>query len=144
LLAAPEVAVIVAVPFAIAVTSPADETVAIVASEDAHVTVAPVIVNPVWSLTVAMIVAVSPSDENDKVVSDSETVSATRVTVSESSLDALCPSPLVTCTVNVLVAAVVGVPEIVSPLSVSPAGNVPALTDHVYVPSPPVAVSVSL
>ena len=37
--AEPEVAVIVAVPFALAVTSPADETVAIVVSDDAHVTV---------------------------------------------------------------------------------------------------------
>jgi hypothetical protein len=40
-LAEPEVAVIVSVPLLTAVTSPADETVAMVVSDDAHVTVAP-------------------------------------------------------------------------------------------------------
>ena len=37
----PDVAVIVAVPLATAVTSPADDTVAMLVSDDAHVTVAP-------------------------------------------------------------------------------------------------------
>jgi len=78
--------VIVAVPFATAVTSPADETVAFVVSEDAHVTGAPIMVTPAWSLTVAVRLAVSLTDEKDSDVGESSTVSATRVTVIESSL----------------------------------------------------------
>ena len=45
-LAAPEVAVIVAVPPATDVTSPADETVATDAADVAHDTLAPLIVAP--------------------------------------------------------------------------------------------------
>ncbi len=46
----------------------------------------------------------------------------------------------VTCTVKVAVAAVDGVPAIAPvALNVSPAGNAPALTPHVYPPVPPVA-----
>ena len=52
-LADPEVAVIVSVPFATAVTSPPDDTVAIVVSDDAQVTVAPDMVAPPASFTVA-------------------------------------------------------------------------------------------
>jgi hypothetical protein len=70
LLAAPEVAVIVAVPFAIAVTSPADDTVAFVASEDAHVTVAPVIVLSFASFTVATRDAVSANEAKLRLVGD--------------------------------------------------------------------------
>jgi hypothetical protein len=39
---------------------------------------------------------------------------------------------------------VVGVPEIVAPLKLKPAGSVPALIDHVYGLVPPVAVRVWL
>ena len=77
MLAAPDVAVIVAVPFAIAVTRPADDTVAFVVSEDAHVTVAPAIVLSFASLTVAASVAVAPTDTNDRLVGDSVTLDAT-------------------------------------------------------------------
>ena len=59
-LAAPEVAVIVAEPLATAVTVPEDETVATDAADVAHDTLAPLIVAPFWSLTVAVSVAVSP------------------------------------------------------------------------------------
>jgi hypothetical protein len=50
-----------------------------------------------------------------------------------------------TCTVNVGAPAAVGVP-LMTPAAdkVSPAGNVPEATDHVYPPVPPVAVSVWL
>ena len=80
-LAEPEVAVIVSVPFATAVTSPADETVAIVVSDDAHVTVAPEIAVPPASLTVAASVTVSPMDAKDFVLGDSATLDAVWVTV---------------------------------------------------------------
>ena len=50
----PEVAVIVAVPSATEVTSPADEAVAMVVSDVAHETVAPAIVLSLASLTVAV------------------------------------------------------------------------------------------
>ena len=57
----PDVAVIVTVPFATAVTSPVDDTVATAASDVAHVTVALLIAAPFWSLTVADSWDVSPS-----------------------------------------------------------------------------------
>ena len=44
---------IVAVPFATEVTRPAEDTVATDALDELHVTEAPLIVAPVWSLTVA-------------------------------------------------------------------------------------------
>ena len=50
----PEVAVMVAVPSATAVTSPAVDTVATEVSDVAHVTVAPLIVSPFASVTVAV------------------------------------------------------------------------------------------
>ncbi|SVB82198.1 uncharacterized protein METZ01_LOCUS235052, partial [marine metagenome] len=46
--------VIVADPLAIAVTSPADDTVATPSADVAHVTVAPMTVSPFWSVTVAV------------------------------------------------------------------------------------------
>ena len=52
--AEPDVAVIVAVPSATAVTRPALDTVATVESDELHVTLAPLIVAPFWSLTVAV------------------------------------------------------------------------------------------
>jgi hypothetical protein len=76
-LAEPDVAVIVAVPSATEVTSPVDDTVATAASDVAHVTVAPLIVAPPASCTVGVSVAVSPTDVNDRLVSDSVTLDAT-------------------------------------------------------------------
>ena len=76
-LAEPEVAMTVADPFAAAVTSPADETVAIVLSEDDHVTVAPGIAVPAASFTVALSVTVSPTDDKVFVLGETSTVDAT-------------------------------------------------------------------
>jgi hypothetical protein len=73
-LAEPDVAVIVADPFATAVTRPADETVATDELEVVHVTVAPEIVVPPASCTVGVSVAVSPTDVNDRLVGDSVTL----------------------------------------------------------------------
>ena len=76
-LAAPEVAVTVAVPLATAVTSPADETVATAVFVDDHVTVGPDITVPPASLTVAARVTVSPTDVNVFSLGDTVTVDAT-------------------------------------------------------------------
>ena len=75
-LAEPEVAVIVAVPLAFAVTSPADETVATDELDVLHVTVAPEIVVPPASLTVAATVKVSPMDTRVFVLGESVTLEA--------------------------------------------------------------------
>ena len=76
-LAEPDVAVIVSVPFATAVTRPADETVATSVFEDAHVTVGPDITVPPASLTVAARVTVSPADVNVFSLGDTVTVDTT-------------------------------------------------------------------
>ena len=70
-LAEPEVAVIVAVPFAFAVTSPADETVAVASLDVVHVTVAPDMVAPPASFTVATSDAVSLTDTKLRLVGES-------------------------------------------------------------------------
>ena len=75
-LAPPDVAVIVAVPFATAVTKPADETVAIVVSDDAHVTVAPATIVPSVSFTVGVSVVVSANEAKLTLVSDNVTDAA--------------------------------------------------------------------
>ena len=77
LLTEPDVAVIVAVPFAIAVTSPADDTVALVVSDDAHVSVGLTMVLSFASFTVAVSVAVSANEAKLTVVGDSVTDEAT-------------------------------------------------------------------
>ena len=64
----PDVAVIVVVPSATAVTNPADETVAIKAEDVAHVTSAPEITVPPASVTVATKEAVSPIDVKLRLV----------------------------------------------------------------------------
>jgi hypothetical protein len=63
--------VIVAVPSATEVTRPEEETVATDALDVAHDTLAPLIVAPFWSLTVAVSCCVAPSDEKLRVVADS-------------------------------------------------------------------------
>ena len=75
-LAAPEVAVIVTVPFEAAVTRPADETVAIVMFDDAHITVAPATIVPSVSFIVAVSVVVSPNEAKLTLVCDSVTDAA--------------------------------------------------------------------
>ena len=70
-LADPDVAVMVAVPSATAVTSPAAETVATDELDVAHVTVAPEMMFPPASLTVAARVAPSPIDVKLRLVGES-------------------------------------------------------------------------
>ena len=60
----------VAVPSATAVTRPDDDTVATDEFDVVHVTDAPLIVAPFWSLTVAVSCCVSPTDENERLVGD--------------------------------------------------------------------------
>ena len=72
---------IVADPSATEVTSPADDTVAMDEFDVVHVTVAPLIVLPPASLTVAASVTVSPTDVKVLVFGDSVTVEAAWVTV---------------------------------------------------------------
>ena len=67
---------IVAEPVAIPVTSPAEDTVAMDEFDVPHVTVAPDMVLPTASLTVAASVAVSESDANDRLVGESVIVAA--------------------------------------------------------------------
>jgi len=75
-LADPDVAVMVAVPSATAVTSPADETVATDELDVAHVTVAPEMMFPPASLTVATTVAVAPIELKVTLVGASVTEAA--------------------------------------------------------------------
>ena len=75
-LTVPEVAVIVAVPFATEVTRPAEDTVAIDELDVVHVTVAPEITDPDASLTVAVKVAVSASEAKLKLVGERVTEAA--------------------------------------------------------------------
>ena len=78
-LAEPEVAVTVAVPSATEVTRPVDDTVATEGADVAHVTLAPLMAAPFWSLTVAESCCVAPKDEKLKVVADSVMEVATGV-----------------------------------------------------------------
>ena len=75
----PEAARIEAVPLPTEVTSPEDETVATAASVVAHVTSAPVIAAPFWSLTVAESCWVAAKDEKLREVGDTVTEVATGV-----------------------------------------------------------------
>ena len=68
---------IIAVPLPIAVTSPADETVAMSVSDELHVTVAPEIADPPTSFTVAVSVVVSANEAKLRLVGDSVTDDAT-------------------------------------------------------------------
>ena len=62
---------IVAVPSATEVTRPLEDTVATDALDELHDTLAPLIVPPFWSLTVAESWDVSPSEAKLRVVADS-------------------------------------------------------------------------
>jgi len=77
--AEPDVAVIVAVPSATEVTRPVEDTVATDALDELQVTLAPLIVAPVWSLTVADSCCVAPKDAKLRVVADSVIEVATGV-----------------------------------------------------------------
>jgi hypothetical protein len=73
----PEVAVMVALPSATEVTSPADDTVAALEFEVDHVTVAPEMVFPPLSFTVAAMVTVSPMEVSVLEVGVTSTDAAT-------------------------------------------------------------------
>jgi len=73
--------VIVAVPSATEVTRPVDDTVVTAASDVAHVTVAPEIVSPFWSLTVADSWDVTPSEAKLRLVTERAIEVATGVGV---------------------------------------------------------------
>ena len=73
----PDIAVIVAVPLVIAVTRPADDTVATPSADVAHVTVAPDMTLSFASLTVGTSDAVSSTAAKLKLVGDSVTDAAT-------------------------------------------------------------------
>jgi hypothetical protein len=75
--------------------------------------------------------------DNDAVVIDNG-AAFTRML---SPFDAGTTDPSRTCTVKELVPAVVGVPLIVEPVNVRPAGSDPVAIDQVYVPVPPLAES---
>ena len=72
----PDVAVMVVVPSATAVTNPADETVTTDVSDVSHVTVGFEMVFPAASVTVAARVVVSPIDVKLRLVGDSVTEAA--------------------------------------------------------------------
>jgi hypothetical protein len=91
-LAAPEVAVMIAAPSAAAVTRPEDETVAF-ADDELHDTLAPLIVAPFWSLTVADNCCVAPKDEKLKEVADTVIEVATGVGGVGGLVGVLPPSP---------------------------------------------------
>ncbi len=76
-----DVAVIVALPLPTAVTKPEEDTVATEELDVDQVTVWPVITVPPASFTVAVTVAVSPTDVNVFDVGDSSTVAAAWLTV---------------------------------------------------------------
>ena len=61
----------VAEPSATEVTKPLEDTVATAALDELHDTLAPLIVAPFWSLTVAESWEVSPSEAKLKLVADS-------------------------------------------------------------------------
>ena len=71
------------VPLVTAVTSPADETVTTVVSDDDHVTVAPEMALPPASFTVTLNVTVSSMVVKVFVLGDTVTVDATWLTVTE-------------------------------------------------------------
>ena len=72
---------------------------------------------------------------------DVVTVSVAGLIVIVSDAVAVCNALSVARTVKVLDPAAVGVPAMVAPVSVSPAGKVPLARDHVYGAVPPEAVS---
>jgi hypothetical protein len=81
-LADPDVTVIVAAPFAIAVTRPAEDTVTTAVSDDDQVTVSPGITTP-FTFTVAFSVAVSPRDAKLTELDESSTVRTEVETVTD-------------------------------------------------------------
>ena len=101
-MAEPDVAVIVAVPFPTEVTRPVLDTVATVASDVAHVTVALAIVAPFWSLTVADSGDVLPSEARLRLVAERVIDVATGVGVGVGAVGVLSPPQLAKISENKL------------------------------------------
>jgi hypothetical protein len=93
-LADPLVAVIVAVPSATEVTRPVAETVATAMADVVHVTVAPLIVAPFWSLTVADSWDVAPSEAKLRLASERVIEVATGVGVGVGAVGVSSPPQL--------------------------------------------------
>ena len=93
-LAEPEVAVIVVVPAETAVTRPADDTVATDELDVAHVTVAPLIVAPFWSLTVEDSGNVAPTEVKLRLVAERVIEVATGVGVGVDAVGVSSPPQL--------------------------------------------------
>lgn len=91
--AEPDWAKIVAVPVEIAVTSPLANTLAIPAFDELHVTLAPLMVAPFWSFTVAVSWDVSPSEVKLRLVAERVIEVATSVGVVGVLVGVLPPSP---------------------------------------------------
>jgi len=89
----PDVAVMVAEPLATEVTRPEEDTVATDALDELHDTLAPLIVAPFWSLTVAESCCVAAKDEKLKLVADSVIEVATGVGGVGGVVGELPPSP---------------------------------------------------
>jgi hypothetical protein len=106
----PLVPVIVAEPFAIEVTRPVLDTVAIAASDVAHVTVALAIVAPFWSLTVADSWDVAPSEAKLRLVPERVIDVATGVGVGVGSVGLLSPPQLAKSSENKLHAIIFFMP----------------------------------
>ena len=84
---------IVAVPSATEVTRPLEDTVATDALDELHDTLAPLIVAPFWSLTVAESCCVAPKDEKLKEVGDTVIDVATGVVGVGGLVGVVPPSP---------------------------------------------------
>jgi len=80
-------------PVATEVTNPADETVATAVFVDDHVTVAPDITVPPESFTVAVSIAVSANEANERLVGDIVTEVATGVVEGGGPVGVVPPSP---------------------------------------------------
>jgi hypothetical protein len=106
----PLVAVIVAVPYATEVTRPASDTVAMAASDVAHVTVGLVIVAPFWSLTVADSWDVVPSEVRLTLVAERVIDVATGVGVGVDAVGLLSPPQLHNNSENKLHATIFFIP----------------------------------
>jgi hypothetical protein len=102
--------VIVAVPSATEVTRPVLDTVAIAASDVAHVTVALAIVAPFWSLTVADSWDVAPSEAKLRLVPERVIDVATGVGVGVGSVGLLSPPQLAKSSENKLHAIIFFMP----------------------------------
>ena len=120
-------------PLPTAVTSPADETVAPDAADVAHVTVAPEIVDPFASFTVAVSVAVSANEAKLRLVGDRVIDDATWAIVNEA--DALAEPDVAVMVADPFPTAVTKPPVETVAMSVSDELHVTVAPDIVVPPA---------